>query len=209
MMRRRWTAIALLLIAGRAGADVPLPDVHVGDKWTFRTLDGFTNEVQVEATSQIVEITDREIVVQVHNLTKDKRALRYFDREWNAVDNDDGKYDPYYPEFRFPMTGGTHWEQKFTYLPATGGASAGFVKATVAGPEKVDVPAGTFDAYRIERDQESRASNESAAVSKIHMTTWYAPSVRHFVKREWTTFRDGRVRAKSIVVLVSSTLAGH
>lgn len=199
----------LLLIAGTAGADGQLPDVHVGDSWTFRTLDGFTNEVQVEATSQIVEITDREIVVQVHNLTKDKRALRYFDREWNAVDNDDGKYDPYYPEFRFPMNAGASWEQKFTYLPATGAASTGFVKATVAGPEKVEVPAGTFDAYRIERDQETRGSSESAAVTKIHMTTWYAPSVHHFVRREWTTTRDGRVRAKSIVVMVSSTLAGH
>ncbi len=73
-----------------AGAPSAAPDVHVGDIWKFRTLDGFTNETQFDATHRVVEINNREIVIELHNLSKDKTALRYFTREWNAVDTDEG-----------------------------------------------------------------------------------------------------------------------
>jgi hypothetical protein len=201
-------AAAAFLFAAAAGAQSPAPDVHVGDSWTYRTLDGFTNETQFEAKQRVVEINDREIVIELRNLSKDKTALRYFTREWNAVDNDDGKYDPYYPEFKFPLAAGT-WSEKYTWLPITGVASSGFVKATVAAQDKVTVPAGTFDAYRIDRDMEVRANNESAVITHTHMTTWYAPAVRRFVRREWTITRDGRVRGKTSMELVEYTLAEH
>jgi hypothetical protein len=192
-----------------AGAQSAAPDVHVGDVWKFRTLDGFTNETQSESTQRVVEINDREFVVELRNLSKDKTSLRYFTREWNIVDSDDGKYDPYYPEYKFPLTAGATWNEKYTFLPSAGVASSGFVKATVSAQEKVTVPAGTFSAYRIDRDQEIRGNSETAVVTNTHMTTWYAPAVRRFVKRDWTVTRDGRVRSKVSVVLVEYTLAEH
>jgi hypothetical protein len=202
-------ALVLLGAASAAVAPVPAPDVHVGDSWKFRTLDGFTNETQFESTQRVVDLNDREIVIELHNLTKDKTAVRYFTREWNAVDTDDGKYDPYYPEFKFPLTAGAAWSEKYTWIALAGAVSSGFVKATVSAPEKVTVPAGTFDAFRIDRDQEIRGNNESAVVTNTHMTTWYAPAVRRFVRREWTITRDGRVRGKTAMELVEYTLAAH
>jgi hypothetical protein len=199
--------VVCLCGAAAAGAPSPAPDVHVGDNWKFRTLDGFTNETQFEATHRVVEINDREIVMEVHNLGKDKTGIRYFTREWNAVDTDDGKYDPYYPEFKFPLAAGATWSEKYTWLSIAGVASSGYVTAKVSGPEKVTVPAGSFDAYRIDRDQEVRGNNESAVVTNTHMTTWYAPAVRRFVRREWTVTRDGRVRSKTAMELVEYTLA--
>jgi hypothetical protein len=202
-------AAILFVLARTAGAQSAAPEVHVGDIWKFRTLDGFTNETQFEATQRVVEINDREIVIQLRNTGKDKSSLRYFTRDWNMVDTDDGKYDPYYPEFQFPLAAGATWSEKYTWLPMAGAASSGYVKATVAAQEKVTVPAGTFDAYRIERDVETRANNETAVVTTTHMTTWYAPAVRRFVRREWTVTRDGRVRGKTRIELVEYTLAEH
>jgi hypothetical protein len=202
-------AAVFLCSAAAAGAPTPAPDVRVGDNWKFRTLDGFTNETQFEATQRVVEMNDREIVIELHNVSKDKTGLRYFTREWNAVDTDDGKYDPYYPEFKFPLAAGATWSDKYTWLSIAGVASSGYVTAKVSGPEKVTVPAGTFDAYRIDRDQEVRSNNENAIVTNTHMTTWYAPAVRRFVRREWTVTRDGRVRSKTAVELVDYTLAEH
>lgn len=202
-------AVVFLRVAGAAGAPSSAPDVHVGDNWKFRTLDGFTNETQFEATHRVVEINDREIVIELHNLSKDKTALRYFTREWNAVDTDDGKYDPYYPEFKFPLAAGTTWSEKYTWISSAGVASSGYVTAKVSAQEKVTVPAGTFDAYRIDRDQEVRGNNETAVVTNTHFTTWYAPAVRRFVRREWTVTRDGRVRSKTTMELVEYTLAEH
>jgi hypothetical protein len=79
----------------------------------------------------------------------------------------------------------------------------------VSAAEKVTVPAGTFDAYRIDLDQEVRANNESAVVTNTQMTTWYAPAVRRFVRREWTVTRDGRVRSMTAMEVVEYTLAGR
>jgi hypothetical protein len=200
-------AVVFLCVAEAAGAPSPAPDVHVGDNWKFRTIDGFTKETQFEATHRVVEINDREIVIELHNLSKDKTALRYFTREWNAVDTDDGKYDPYYPEFKFPLAAGVTWSEKYTWISGAGVASSGYVAAKVSAQEKVTVPAGTFDAYRIDRDLEVRANNETAVVTNTHMTTWYAPAVRRFVRREWTVTRDGRVRSKTAMELVEYTLA--
>jgi hypothetical protein len=202
-------AVILLCVAEAAGAQISAPDVHVGDSWKYRTLDGFTSETQFEASQRVVEINDREIVIELHNLSKDKTSLRYFTREWNAVDTDDGKYDPYYPEFKFPLDAGVTWSEKYTWLPITGVASSGYVKATVSAQEKVTVPAGTFNAYRIDREQEVRGNNENAVITSTHMTTWYAPAVRRFVRRDWTVTRDGRVRSKSSMELVEYKLTEH
>jgi hypothetical protein len=206
------TAAALLLligpIAGAAEAQVPAPEVHVGDSWKFRQLDGFTNETQFEVTHRVVEVGDHEIVLQIHNLAQNKTALRYFNRDWNAVDLDDSRFDPYYPEYRFPLEAGMTWTDKYTAFTKAGVPSSGYVKATVSALEKVVVPAGTFEAYRIVRDQEARGNNEAAVLTNLHMTTWYAPSVRRFVRREWVTTRDGRIREKAVMELLEYSLAG-
>jgi hypothetical protein len=208
----RPAAAALLLlvaaIARGSEAQVLAPEVHIGDSWKYRQLDGFTNETQFEVTHRVVDISDHEIVLQVHNLSQNKTALRYFNRDWNAVDLDDSKYDPYYPEYRFPLVAGMTWTDKYTAFPKTGSPSSGYVKATVSALEKVVVPAGTFDAYRIVRDQEARGNNEAAVLTNLHMTTWYAPSVRRFVRREWVMTRDGRVREKAVLELVEYSLSG-
>jgi hypothetical protein len=208
------TAAAMFLlvtptVAGVAAVrEVSAPDVHIGDSWKFRQLDGFTNETQFEVTHRVVEVGDHEIVLQIHNLAQNKTALRYFNRDWNAVDLDDSRYDPYYPEYKFPLVPGMTWTDKYTAFPKTGTPSSGYVKAFVSELEKVVVPAGTFDAYRIVRDQETRGNNEAAVLTNLHMTTWYAPSVRRFVRREWVMTRDGRVREKAVMELVEYSLAG-
>lgn len=69
--------------------------------------------------------------------------------------------------------------------------------------EKVTVPAGTFDACRIDRDLEIRGNNENEVVTKTHLTTWYAPAVHRFVRRQWTHTRDGRMRGETAMELVS------
>lgn len=63
--------------------------------------------------------------------------------------------------------------------------------------------------HRIDREQEVRGNNETAAITNTHMTAWHAPAVRRFVRREWVVTRDGRVRSKTAMELVEYTLAGH
>lgn len=184
----------------------PAPEVHVGDTWKYQSVDGFTKEVGAHFTHRVVEINDREIVIQLRNSNGVKSALRYFNHEWNPIDVGETKYDPYYPEFKFPISTGMTWSEKFTSSTNDGGGNSGYVTAKVPSLEKVTVPAGTFDAYRIERDVEMRAANANATVTKWQITTWYAPAAKKFVRRESVASRDGRVRSHTIDELTEYTL---
>ena len=115
---------------------------------------------------------------------------------------------PYYPEFRFPLYTGMSWSDKYTLSTTSGEAATGFVNATVPAFEKVSVAAGSFDAYRIERDIEVRNSNANALATQTHIIEWYAPSARRYVRREVTVTRDGRVRSKTAEELIEYKLGG-
>ena len=69
------------------------------------------------------------------------------------------------------------------------------VTVTVAAYEKITVPAGTFDAFRVE---ESRAGESTR---DIH---WWAPMLANTVK---ASFPDWRDRSKTIVLELSSVKA--
>jgi hypothetical protein len=206
---RLFAAFALLCMGYQIAAaptPSPAPEVHVGDTWKYRNVDGFTEEVGAQFTHRVVEVNDREIVIQLRNSNGVKSALRYFNHEWNPIDVGETKYDPYYPEFKFPISAGMAWNQKFTSSTSDGNGNSGYVTAKVSSLEKVTVPAGTFDAYRIERNVETRAANASATVTKWQITTWYAPTAKKFVRRESVASRDGRVRSHTIDELTEYTL---
>ncbi len=212
MIRHRFCTFAALLCvaAGIAAAPVPsaAPELHVGDSWTYRTLDGFTHETRLEFTHRVVEVNDREIVDQYHKSGNEtKTALRYFNRDGNPLDTGDTRFEPYYPEYKFPMSAGMAWTDKFTSFTTDGNVFTGYVTGKVSALEKVTVAGGTFDAYRIEKDAETRGTGANSVVTKAQITTWYAPAVKRYVRREAVTTRDGRVRDHYIEELVEYKLA--
>ncbi len=100
------------------------------------------------------------------------------------------------------------WNGNFTSSGNDGNAYSGYLRAKVAALEKTTVPAGTFDAYRIDIELETRSENANSILTETQITTWYAPAVRRFVRRQITASRDGRVRSKSEDVLTEYGKAG-
>lgn len=195
-------------VFGNANADsqIEAPDIHVGDYWRFRTVDGFTNETTLEFTQRVVEVNDHEIVIQLQNKSIKKTELRYYNRHWNSLDVGSTKFDPYYPAFKFPMSVGVTWRQEFRSTSTNGQSNSAFMNGKVLALEKVTVPAGIFDAYRIESDIESHGTDANANSSKGHKTTWYAPAIKYYVRSEITVSSEGRVRSKSVDELVEYSL---
>lgn len=194
--------------AAAAPAAASAPEIRVDDSWTYRVLDGFTHETQREVTQRVVEVKESEIVTQLRNNKNDKTSLRYFSRDWNVVDSGDLKFDPCFPEYKFPLAVGMSWNGKFTSSGNDGNAYSGYLTAKVGALEKTTVPAGTFDAYRIDIEVETRSENANSILTESQITTWYAPAVRRFVRRQVTSSRDGRVRSKSEDVLIEYGNAG-
>jgi len=208
-MFQRITIISLFMFMAftNAWADVQMgqPDIHVGAIWQYRKIDGFTNETVYKFSQRVVSVNDHEIVIQLKNTIKEGAWLRYFTREWNPVDVGDIKFDPFRPEFKFPMSIGGTWNLNFG-LTEHGRSFLSLFKGKIVALEKVTVPAGTFDAYRIENDIETRDTGADANITKGHIITWYSPTAQKYIRRESTTFSGGRVRSNSIDELVEYSL---
>ena len=189
-----------------ADAQVGQPDVHVGDLWKYHELDGLTNETTNEFSHQIVEINDHKITIQLKNKKMPGSALRYYNREWNPIDNGVVKYDPFYPEYKFPMNIGVTWKLDYRSTNTQRQSFSSVSNGKIVALEKVTVPAGTFDAYRIENDIETRDTGADANITKGHIITWYSPTAQKYIRRESTTFSGGRVRSNSIDELVEYSL---
>jgi hypothetical protein len=189
-----------------AETQVEAPDIHVGDSWHYRTVDGFTNETTLEFTHRVVEVNEHEIVIQLQNKNAKGTELRYYNRDWNSLDVGNTKFDPYYPAFKFPMGVGVNWRQEFRSTTTSGQSNSAFMNGKTLAFEKVTVPAGVFDAYRIESDIESHSTDANANSSKGHKTTWYAPAIKNYIRSEVTVSSEGRVRSKSVNELVEYSL---
>ncbi|MBI2023827.1 hypothetical protein HYT00_00295 [Candidatus Giovannonibacteria bacterium] len=86
------------------------------------------------------------------------------------------------PMFKFPLVEGTTWEGEFFSKEGTDRrGSTVKAKVTVLGQEEVAVPAGTFRAYKISREEALGQPKQ-----KIY-TYWYSPVAKCVVKMEVKT----------------------
>jgi hypothetical protein len=209
MLRRFFLPILVVFgILGTAWADnsVGIPDVHIGDMWKYRNIDGYSNETNLESSHRIIKLDDKEIVVQIQYKKTSGNRLAYYTREWNLTDQGDVRWEPFNPDYKFPMSVGLTWNQEFKWSNNKGEAFSSFSRIKIVALEKVTVPAGTFDAYRIEREVETRSTGTDANVMKGRIITWYAPAAKKYVRRESTTLSNGRERNKNIDELTEYSL---
>ena len=94
---------------------------------------------------------------------------------------------------------GKKWTAVYT-LTKKGSESSGYLDLRIVRRENVVVPAGTFDAFRIEAQGWNRTSGDL-----INMTQWLVPGLNFTVKRE-TTIRNrkGRLKVTERHELISS-----
>ena len=89
---------------------------------------------------------------------------------------------------RFPLEVGKQWNYVDDYVvnDMTLGTLEGRGKRSVAvlGYEKVRVPAGEFDAFRLEAKGTWVSPQAPIAPGADYVTYWYAPAVRSIVKKE-------------------------
>ncbi len=130
---------------------------------------------------------------------------RVVNRDGNSVSYDRTTYAPFYPTFAFPISVGKAWGGEVTETYATG-QTIHAVTARVAGFEKVTVPAGTFDTFRIEiaAKYDMRLANGRGGQNTTSETLWYSPKVSRPVANQ-SLINDwvGRPRDKYENVLLS------
>ncbi len=153
------------------------PEWKVGDRWVFR---GVENPGAKESR------WTREVVSQLANgnlevlFANGNRVA--FDPEANSLDKRGPEYT--WRRFKFPMSVGMSWKHERTI---NGGTEKSSWK--VLAREKITVPAGTFDCFKVEgeafRDRTGVARGSKLFWTGHTRTTyWYCPVVKWAAKWE-------------------------
>lgn len=201
-------AITLAAFCGGAFAQsATQPDVHVGDRWAWQHTNKLANEMDSTDIEDIIEITDKEIRTRLRVKGRNGSAIMTFDRDWNRIDAANARYAPSLKEFDFPLAAGKTWTADADKMLFSNGKHGKFLlKGTVGSMEKITVPAGTFEAYKISLVIDATGSDEDANVGHTVETLWYAPAVKRYVKLDVTFSRDGRVRSEDGYELLDFSL---
>ena len=146
-----WIVICLTGFAGYAFAQNSNgPDVHKGDRWSWQHTNGLANEKDFTRIEDVVEVSANEIRTRVRVKGKPESGISTYTREWNPVDVISAQYAPCLRELAFPLGVGKKWEGSADKMLLSNGKHGRFVlKGEVVAFEKVTVPAGIFDAYRV------------------------------------------------------------
>lgn len=90
------------------------------------------------------------------------------------------QFKPYLPSVSFPLQVGKKWEGKYSGYTADNGLRwTGDQSCEVKDVERVKVPAGEFETYRIECLDNVQVINK---IYPIHTTAWFAPKLGTSVK---------------------------
>ena len=172
------SSLVLALFSGVATAQTAeRPDVKVGDRWQFAVY-WATPSTQ---PSRVWEIT--AITRSVFEGTENGEPL-ILSHVLGVVDSPREKNSN--PEtLRFPLEVGKRWRYstEWVFKPKNSKGSS-VVDVIVVGHEKVTVPAGEFDAFKLVASATIRGVSgiNSQIDAETKTTYWYAPAARSVVK---------------------------
>ncbi len=155
------------------------PEVKVGDRWRWETKDRRTGIKQSEIDRRLTSVTASQIE-GIEN--GDKLVLS---ADLNVIDSPavvpvgDARY------LNFPLEIGKKWEFKYSFTNKLNSTKTRWqLEANVIAYERVKVPAGEFDTFKIE--YEGYWNNDTTGRNgSLKLTNWYAPAARGVVKIEY------------------------
>ncbi|MBT9522499.1 MAG: hypothetical protein IV101_16620 [Dechloromonas sp.] len=179
-IRPSMLALALLASCLAHAQNVERPAIEVGDRWKYETKDGLTQLVTGQ-TERIITATGNDRIEATEN-----GSPAIYTTEWNPLETPESRFEPASRAFKFPLAVGDKWRHEGKTLnKATGSDGRSQYEVKVVGQEKITVPAGSFDAYKLVMEGYFTVHNMGNSRSfPFTRTYWYAPSAKASVKIE-------------------------
>jgi len=169
-------------------------DYRVGDVYELRVVDLFNR-------------SSRPLVMRVSAVDIGRDRVEYNGGEFtsdlmgNTTGNQRGSMGTPRQFYPSELVVGRRWQTMFRQNRTSGLNYTFRYDVKVAGREKVTVPAGTFDTYRIEA-----LGYNMQLGAQIRRTIWVAPGVNADIAHEvWVRLSDGRIEQNDRQELVSVT----
>jgi hypothetical protein len=169
-------------IAQSAAIRAELPTIKVGDRWKYEQSDRRTGIRESELNQSVLSVS----ASQIEGIENEGRFV--WTPEMNFVESPTLAITGEAKRLAFPLEVGKKWDYKYNFTNKVSGVKARWqLEATVVAYEKVKVPAGEYDAFRIEYS--GFWNNDTSGRSgRLKVTSWFAPIARNIVKTE---FEDG------------------
>jgi (2Fe-2S) ferredoxin len=169
-----------------APVSVNAPQAKLGDYWEYAMRDGYTGLPWGLYRYEVTQVDADRIIV---TLTNDGRpvdrlvyAAGWNGRELPVTPLQRFRYEPSNQAFSYPLEPGKAWKAVLNSTDvATGKHYRTYVYGKVVGWEHVRVPAGEFDALKVERKVFAGTMEGYRTQEEIIETDWYVPSVRRAV----------------------------
>lgn len=161
------------------GTAKALGDYKVGDRYTYRRLDTMT-KVEIETKVQTVtSVTDAEVVYN------DGQSVR--DLLGNQIKGGRGQSFTGNQFYVSEYSVGKKWTTQYSGTRPNGKSDEWIIDFKVVGKEMITVPAGTFDAFKVEGSGWVRNLGAS-----FKITYWIAPDqVRRVIAEEVEVYKLG------------------
>ena len=145
----------------------------IGDSWSYREIDLFTKLETRNIVNKITDITENEVIFNNGVLVTDLLG--------NQVKTPDGARFTQAQIFIQEYSVGKKWTTRFRVTRRDGQSSDVELTFKVVARERITVPAGTFDAYRVERD--GWLSQFGVRNQGVY---WIAPGIKRLIANETT-----------------------
>lgn len=155
------------------------PNLTAGDSWTYRVLDGWSGAEQSQVTRIFLEKNGDRLKFSRTNDPSDSDPFENLDMNSCRSLKNSTEVTCAGP-FSFPLT----VDQKITYENQVFFNRLGHAAGTcsVKAIEKITVPAGTFDTFRMDCSEQWIRKLEGSGGGTTKYTIWYSPIVKRSVK---------------------------
>jgi hypothetical protein len=174
------------------GMEVGKPNFKVGEVITY-TINRKMENRTGEEINTITSVNDNEVKVRNENTLRDPLVV---DAVWSVdggvvvTEHDGSKLSPPSVRLKFPMTVGLKWDSKYEANRPDGMVTRTTLDVEVKAFEKIQTPAGEFDAFRIESNGWYNGVTWRGAI-KAQEIYWYAPKIGRIVRSEYKDYLRG------------------
>ena len=151
-----------------------------GDRFEFNFKDGLSGVVTRVGSAVLRRVSEDEWEGRGTGMAVTRANSRAF-----LIQDAGGRYDPPWPtvpggDFQV----GKKWSSRSIFTPFNGSKSWVDIDATITAREKVTVPLGTFDAYRVDYSFNWQSGQ------RVKMSFWYHPEIGYALKLIQETRRN-------------------
>ncbi|MCW5655674.1 hypothetical protein [Hydrogenophaga sp.] len=206
-MKKMVPWVVLWLASGSAlaqseGAMVPRP-VKVGDEAVYQVSLRADNKVFDEIiTVTAVEPGQYRVKHVRGNPAVEREGVYTSDGHILVWGVNGSRYNPPVPLVKLPLSVGSAWDADYESTAVNGNLSRAEVSYKVAAQEKIETPAGVFDAFKIESVGWLRGVNWRGVV-RVQQTMWYAPFIGRSVRTEYKDYRGNNLWNDTLTELKS------